>query len=310
MISVIGPAIVDVLVKPFQKDVFVKGTSAVDEVRLSYGGNALNEAVVLGRLKAPVELITKIGYDEAGEQVMRFAKDAGVSVQRFIKEEGLITAINVVLVDEAGERYFLTNPNSNLRKLSYSDVESHLDDLGDTVCFPCMFTSPLLDISAMERMFSRIKKKPERKLILDMTTPKNGETIEDLKVLFPYVDFFLPNEKELGLLSGGASVEEAAKRILSYGAGGVIVKRGKEDTLIFTHEMTENVPTYAGAKLVDSTGAGDSFGAGFIYGLEQGKSITEAVKFGNAVASCAVEALGATEGIESLEEPLRRFGTM
>ena len=306
MISVIGPAIVDVLVKPFRAEVFTKGTAAVDEARLSYGGNALNEAVVLGRLGVDVELVTKVGRDEAGEQILNFAKKANVSTNRFIKEERLTTAINVVLVDEAGERFFLTNPNSNLRKLIYDDVEGCLDLLGDTVCFPCMFTSPLLDIPAMKKMFAKIKEKPNRKLFLDMTTPKNGESLEDLKELFPYVDYFMPNEKELGLLSGGADMDVAARKVLDYGAGCVIIKRGKEDTAVFTREEDFFVPTYPNAKVVDSTGAGDSFGAGVIYGLETGMELKDAVRFGNAVASCAVEALGATEGIQSVDEPMHR----
>lgn len=310
MISVIGPAIVDVLVKPFRAEVFTKGTTAVDEANLSYGGNALNEAVVLGRLGADVELVTKLGRDEAGEQILRFAKASNVSTERFIMEAGLTTAINVVLVDEAGERYFLTNPDSNLRKLSYEDVEGYMDSLGDFVCFPCMFTSPLLDIPAMKKMFARIKEKSNRKLFLDMTTPKNGESLEDLKELFPYVDYFMPNEKELALLSGGKTMEQAAHRILEHGAECVIIKRGKEETAVFTREKEFFIPTYPDVKLVDSTGAGDSFGAGVIYGLETGMELKDAVRFGNAVASCAVEALGAAEGIASIDEPMHRYSIL
>ncbi len=306
-VSVVGPAIVDVLAYPFSKEVINRGTFPLDEIRLSFGGNALNEAVVLGRLGIKTELLTKTGDDEAGERVRDFAKKAGVITEHFITEPGLVTGINIVLIDESKERYFLTNPRGSLRKLSLDDVVPYIDTMADVVCFPCMFTSPLLGISEVTEMFSRIKKNSDRKLFLDMTTPKNGETIDDMKELFSFVDVFMPNEKELGLLSKGTTVEETAKKILSFGAKNVVVKRGGKDTLIFTQKDSFNVPVYKKAKVKDTTGAGDSFGAGLIYGIVKGMELNEAVCFANATASCAVEAVGATDGIGSAEAVYKRF---
>ena len=310
MVTVIGPAIVDVLVKPFHNKVFEQGTYAAEDIRLSYGGNALNEAVILGRLGEETELVTKIGADEAGENVRRFAMESGVNCDRFLVDANMVTGINVVLVDESGERYFLTNPNSNLRKLALEDILPFIPQMGKTVCFPCMFTSPLLGVKEMTELFRRIKENGDRTLFLDMTTPKNGERIEEMRELFSYVDYFMPNEKELLMLSNSSTIGEAAEEVLSCGAGCVIVKRGKNPTKIFLPGKGEEIPVYDRAKPIDSTGAGDCFGGGLIYALENKMPLKEAVRFANACASCTVEAVGATNGVLSLREPNQRYAYM
>ena len=305
-VTVIGPAIVDILAGGVTKQIFDHKSNALSDIRMSFGGNALNEAVTLARLGVETELISKVGSDDAGKRVVDFLKDNLVHTDKIKTEDGLSTAINIVMVDTDGERFFLTNPNSNLRKLSFDDIKSWCDTMADIVCFPCLFTSPLLDLPTMEEMF-RLIKQTDKTVVLDMTTAKNDETIDDMKGMLSYVDYFLPNEEELKSISGGLSTDEAAKKILSYGVKAVVVKRGGKETLLYTAEGCEKVKTFATDKVIDTTGAGDTFGAGFIYGLTNNMSINDCVAFGNAVASCAIEALGATNGIKDIHEPMRRF---
>lgn len=309
-VSVMGPAIVDVLASPVSRDVFERGTYPLKSIRLSYGGNALNESVVLGRFGVETELISKVGADESGRHIIEYADRSGVSVTHIARDSNLDTGINVVLVDDRGERFFLTDPNSSLRKLSIDDLLPYVDGLASIVCFPCMFTSSLLGISEMTKLFKVIKADGDRMLILDMTTAKNNETIDDMKELFSYVDIFMPNEKELKSISGGIGTDEAAKKILSYGVKNIIVKCGSSDTRVYSAEKDFSVPTYEGAKLIDSTGAGDCFGAGLIYGLVNGFDLKEAVRFGNATASCAIESVGATDGITTVDKPMERYNSM
>lgn len=306
-VSVIGPAIVDILAGGVTRQIFDHKSNALSDIRLSFGGNALNEAVALARLGAETELVSKVGNDDAGKRVLDFLNDNKVHTEKIKAEEGLSTAINIVMVDTVGERFFLTNPNSNLRKLGLSDIIPWTDSFADVVCFPCLFTSPLLDLMAMTKLFTTIKEKNKRLLILDMTTAKNGETIDDMKEMLSFVDYFLPNEEELRSISGGVDTDTAAKKILSFGVKAVVVKRGGNDTFLYTTDGCKKVPVYKASDVKDTTGAGDSFGAGFIYGLTKKMSLVDSVLFGNAVASCAVESLGATDGISSIEEPMRRY---
>jgi len=305
--TIIGPAIVDIMAGPIDKCLFQKGTMPMENIYLTYGGNAYNEAVILSRFGLNVNLITKIGIDEAGKRLFAKIQDEGVNTDGVVEEAGISTGINIVLFDKVGERHFLTNPNGSLRKLSERDIESNIHKMGRIVCFSCMFISPLLDIPAMERIFKLIKKVPSTTLLVDMTKAKNGETIKDLQPLLGYIDYIFPNEEELSVISG-TDLDTAAKELLHLGVTHVIVKRGGKGCKVYTGNNEIEVSAYVTDQMVDTTGAGDSFAAGFIYGLSQGFELEKCARFANATASCCVEKIGATEGIVSLEEPMRRFG--
>lgn len=309
-VTVIGAAIIDVLAGPVNEQVFRTGSQPMETTKLSFGGDALNEAVALARLGVPVELISKVGCDEAGVQVLTFLQANGVATDSVKQEAGLTTGINIVLVDEKGERHFLTNPNGSLRKLSLEDVEPYVEDAAGIVSFASMFVSPMLDIPAMERLFQQVKSKPERILVVDMTKPKCGEKLEDLKGLLPYIDYFLPNEAEVALLTGVEDAYENAELLVEAGVSCAVIKCGGRGCLIRTSKECIEIPAYPVEKVVDTTGAGDCFVAGFLWGLSQGLGLEECGRLACATASYAVECMGATEGIRSVEEVRRRMASI
>lgn len=306
-VTVIGAAIVDVLVGPVNASVFDKGSLAMEMSEMTFGGDALNEAVALSKLEVSVELVSKVGKDETGERVLHFLERSGVDTNRILREEGLTTGMNVVLVDDAGERHFLTNPNSSLRKLTLSDIEPHIEEMADIVCFASIFVSPLLDIKAMETLFRQIKSRPGRILAADMTKAKNGEQLEDIKGLLPQLDYLLANEAEVALLTGRQDAHENAKRLVEAGVPCAVIKLGGRGCLIQTKGMCLEIPAYPVEKVVDTTGAGDCFAAGFLWGLSQGFSLEECGRLACATASCAVECVGATEGIGSMGDVQKRL---
>lgn len=306
-VTVIGAAIIDVLTGPVTQQVFKTGSQPMETTSLSFGGDALNEAVVLSRLGVPVQLISKVGCDEAGAQVLAFLQANGVTTDAIRREENLTTGINIVLVDEYGERHFLTNPNGSLRKLSLEDVEPYIEDAAEIVSFASMFVSPMLDIPAMERLFKQVKSRPGRILVADMTKAKCGERLEDLKGLLPYVDYILPNEEEASLLTGVEDPYENAGMLVEAGASCAVIKCGSRGCLIRTRDNCIKIPVYPATRVVDTTGAGDCFVAGFLWGLSQGLSLEDCGRLACATASCAVEHMGATEGILSAEEVRQRM---
>lgn len=306
-ISVIGAAIIDVLAGPVSEQVFQTGSLACEMSKLSFGGDALNEAVVLGRLGAEVKLISKVGKDEAGARVMDYVVANGLSAAYIQQEEGLQTGMNIVLIDEKGERHFLTNPKSSLRKLSKEDILPYVEEMGDIVSFASIFVSPMLDISAMEEVFKRIKCEPGRILVADMTKAKKGETLEDIKCLLPYIDYILPNEEEIALLTGIKDSKQNAKLLVEAGVGCAVIKCGSRGCIIKTKDTYLEIPAYPVEQVVDTTGAGDCFAAGFLWGLSQGLSLEKCGRLACAVASCAVEQVGATEGVVSGQKALERF---
>ena len=305
-ITIIGNAIVDVLAKSVNAEVFETGSQPVENIKLAFGGDALNEAVVLTRLGKKVDLISKVGRDEAGLRVLSFLKDSGVSVDKIIVENGLDTSINVVLIDEHGERYFLTNPAGSQRKLAEDDIFPYLDSANDIVSFASIFVSPSLDIPAMTRVFKRIKEKPDRILVADMTKAKKGERLEDLADLLPYVDYVLPNEDEIALLTGEKDPYINAGLLIESGVSCAVIKCGSKGCIIRTRDEMYHIPAYPVKKCVDTTGAGDTFAAGFLWALSEGLPLIDCGCFACAAASCTVECVGATDGVVSIETPLTR----
>ena len=218
--------------------------------------------------------------------------------------------MNIVLVDDKGERHFLTNPQGSLRKLSKEDILPYIDEMADIVSFASIFVSPLLDIGAMETVFREIKSKPGRILAADMTKAKHGERIEDLKKILCYIDYIFPNQEEIALLTGETDPYINARLLVESGVSCAVVKCGTKGCIIQTKDVRYEIPAYSVEKVVDTTGAGDCFAAGFLYALSEGMSLPECGRFACAVASCTIEHVGATEGIKSIDESWRRFQSL
>jgi sugar/nucleoside kinase (ribokinase family) len=276
---------------------------------MSFGGDALNESVVLSRMGKKVQLISKIGADEAGRSIRKHLEKEKVSTKHVIVEQGLNTSVNIALVDADGGRKFLTDPHSSQRKLGLEDVLPMLDETAPIVSFASIFISPCFSIEKTEQLFSRIKA-AGKTLVSDVTRPKNGETFDDLKFLFSYMDIFVPNDEEIFLLTGEKDPYKNVQMLVDAGVKTAVVKIGKDGCLIGTRDGILHVPAVAGVKCVDTTGAGDSFAAGLIAGLAEGRSIVDCARLGCAAASCSIEQVGATDGVRSLEQVMERYARL
>ncbi len=306
-VTVIGASVMDVLARPVDFDLLHAGSQPMQDIRVSYGGDALNEAAVLTKLGISVDLISKVGRDEAGGNMLNYMKKLGISVEHVIIDDKTDSPVNIVLVDSQGERFFLTDPKSCLRRLTEEDVMRHLDEAADIVSFASIFVSPLLPADALERIFQRIKEKPGRILAADMTKAKNGEQLETLAGILPYVDYLFPNEEEICLLTGCSDPFENASRLVDMGVRTAVIKLGEKGCLIRTKKACMQIPAYPVDHAVDTTGAGDTFAAGFLYGLSQNLSLHECACMASAAASLAVEHVGAATGINGIDEVKRRM---
>lgn len=305
-VTVIGAAVMDVLARPVDFSALYTGSQPMQDIRISYGGDALNEAAVLAKLGVTVDLISKVGLDEAGSNILHYMEELGITREHVIVDEQTCSPVNIVLVDPQGERYFLTDPASCLRRLSEEDVMRYLEDAADIVSFASIFVSPLLPAEALERIFRKIKEKPGRILTADMTKAKNGEQLEALAGVLPYVDYLFPNEEEISLLTGCSDPFENAARLVDMGVKTAVIKLGEKGCLIRTKEECLQIPACPVEHVVDTTGAGDTFAAGFLYGLSQGMPLRECACMAAAAASLTVENVGATTGITRIDEVKQR----
>ena len=116
-VTVIGAAVVDIMAGPVDKSLFDKGSVPAEHMGISCGGDALNESVILSRLGMDTEIVSLLGKDGPSEMIFRCLRDNGISGKKVTVDEEIVTGTNIVLVDGEGERSFITNPVSSLRKL-------------------------------------------------------------------------------------------------------------------------------------------------------------------------------------------------
>ncbi len=303
---IIGASILDVLAQPVTAEVFETGSVPARHIALHTGGDALNEATVLSSLGASVRLVSKMGTDYAGDYIRKHCLSAGMDVSFLRQDAALETGVNLVLVDDSGERHFITSQNGSLRKLYPSDISDASLSGGRYLCFASIFVFPAFDDRALNELFSLAK---DKGLVLcaDMTKPKCGETPEHLKTSLPLLDYIFPNYEEARLFTGFTDWDRIADTFLGYGVGCVVLKAGSKGCFIKNRRERHWIPAYPHACCLDTTGAGDTFTACFLDALSQGMTLPDCGRFANAGASVCIERLGATGGIESRKQVMTRY---
>ena len=225
-IYLIGAAVIDVLVRPASEEIFRSGSCPAEQIHMSPGGDAMNEAAVLASLGRKTELCTVIGADTAGEVIEARCKSLGIRLDPGCKREDLSTGINVVLVQENGERSFFTNPKSSLRRLTLNDIPAPFPEGYGILCFASIFVFPDIGPGELESLFRQAKRQGML-VCADMTKRKKKESLADLAPALSYIDYLFPNEEEACLLTGAKDAKEAAGLLWEAGVGDVVIKCGE-----------------------------------------------------------------------------------
>lgn len=278
-VSVIGACVKDEVLK-IDIDMLLKGSTYIKDKITTYGGDALNEAIDLSTLGIDTKIISILGNDDTGDEILIYLNDHDIDTSN-IKYRDIPTSKNTVLVDDNGQRYFITDPNGTLRKLTVEDVD--VDRLEGIVAFASCFVSPLIDIAKMEELFKAIKD-GDHILCIDFTKAKNAEKLDDIKTMVSYVDHLFINEEELKVLSDTDDYQRSAKMLLSYGAKNVIVKRGANGAYLVNGGIKIKIDAEK-VDVVSTNGAGDGFVAGYIYGLACGHDLKTCLEYANRAGS-------------------------
>jgi sugar/nucleoside kinase (ribokinase family) len=291
---------VDVLVKPVDRLPPVGGLLATDHVEMALGGCASNTAVALSRLGVSTSLWGKVGKDPFSSFAMDQLKEAGVEVSGMSEDPRVSTSATVVLVDSKARRSFLHSVAANDHiyqrdlKLSKLRTFKHLH-IGGYFLFPKLDGAPM----------AAILREAQRKGLttsLDTAWDMKNRWMKALNPCLPYLDFFMPSEREVKMLLGYTNPVKAAKAFLALGAKCVVVKLGEKGSYLMNRRgESYHVPAFK-PPVVDTTGAGDCFCAGFIKGLCLEWDLKRCLRLGNAAGACAVSALGATSGLRSFSQ--------
>jgi sugar/nucleoside kinase (ribokinase family) len=141
--------------------------------------------------------------------------------------------------------------------------------------------------------------------LLGIPRPNLSELI---KVCLPYVDFFMPNYEEAVMICGLDQIDEILRCFLDQGAGHVVVRLGEKGSTVGWLEngvlQRFNTPAFE-VPVVDSTGCGDAYNAGFIKGLSLGWELAECSRLGCACGGLVIQGLGSDAGIEDFDQVMK-----
>jgi sugar/nucleoside kinase (ribokinase family) len=288
-IQVIGASVLDVTVRDYE----AKAARAIGHVSVHTGGDACNQAHVLAAFGIPVALQTLLGNDRAGAWLQTDCQKHNIELSAAY--DTYCTPVNLVFVDKAGERTFLTDPDSALRKLDLHHIQIPQNSI---VSIASMFVSECLGPEKMAELARQLKAK-NNFVAMDFTSAKHGERAEDLRDVFAYVDLAFMNEAEGSKITGELDPDNILRALHKAGAKQVILKRGAKAVHILKDGKLLRRPVVPNPGCVDTTGCGDSFAAGFLAGLYSSLPFEDCLKLACACGSAASGCVGATEAFEN-----------
>jgi len=292
------------------KRILSDGEAPVAEFRLSPGGSAANTIYSLAKLGVGTGFIGAVGDDEEGKMLLKDLETVGVDTGQ-IKVKKAKTGSTLCLSDRQGRRALYVLPGAN-SLLASEDI-----DLAYINQAKMLHLSSFADEGQLEVQKELIKKMPQSVKV--SFAPGSIYAAKGLEVIAPIIErahiLFL-NRKEAEELTG-EDFQRGAQKFLEQGCQIVAITLGegigKGNTIATCYLIGEQGEYIIQAKRArkepegDTTGAGDAFAAGFLYGFLHGKGLEECGYLGGLVARLSTTKIGARAGLPSLQELEQRY---
>jgi sugar/nucleoside kinase (ribokinase family) len=293
----LGVHVVDVLVRPVEQIPEGQGGQLVEEIRVTPAGPAGGTAITLAKLGASVRSAGAIGEDELGEVLLALLSGFAVDTSLLVRRAGVQTSASVLPIRPDGSRPAFHVVGANA---TYASADAPWDEIAQ---------ADFLHLGAPEFMGGEEAAKilsfaREHDVVTSADILAPGEQaamiVDWLGPAFQHVDYLLPNEEQVLGLTGASELETGCQALLERGVGCVAATCGAEGALIADRDGTERVPAFV-TDVVDTTGCGDAFSAGFVRGLGLARSTREAAVLGCAAAAIVAQGLGSDHGDFTLE---------
>jgi len=259
------------------------------------GGSAANTVVSLARLGRKVGFIGKIARDSEGRMLIGDFDREGVDTKGIIIARRGRSGKVMGFVDRDGQRALYIDPGVN-DALSFKEIDTKY---ASNTRF--LHLTSFVGDKSFQTQKKLLEKLPERvKLSFDPGALYARVGMVKLKPIIDRAYLIMPNAGELALLTGKTDYKMGAKLLFEKGVRVLAVKLGSKGCYVTDGKESHVVEPFR-VKVVDTTGAGDAFDAGFILGLLFQKSLYEAGRIGNFVASRCIAAMGARLGLPTLE---------
>jgi sugar/nucleoside kinase (ribokinase family) len=284
-----GVHVLDVLVRPVETIPEGQGSVLVEGIEMSAAGTAGGTALTLAKLGATVRTAGAVGADPTGDLLVSLLERAGVDIGFLVRRDGVPTSASVLPIRPNGDRpafHLLgANPTYGPDDVPWDAVREadHLHLGGPELLGPL---SPRVLAFAKEHGVSTS---------VDLLAPGSLGSFELIGPFLPHVDYFLPNEDQVLGFTGTSDLDAGCARLLAAGVTVVAVTRGGDGARVVTAAGSADVPVFP-VDVVDTTGCGDAFSAGFVRGVKLGRDPHAAAVLGCAAAALVAQGMGSGYG--------------
>lgn len=296
---VVGEINPDVIVTdPDPVPVFGQAERIVESIRLVPGSSSVIAAMGAARLGLRVAMVGVVGDDALGRFMLDAMQARGIDTSACRVAPGLPTGASVIL-GSASDRAILT-ATGTIADVRAGDVPPSLLARARHVHIASFFLQPGL-AAGVPGLFAQAHAEGAT-TSLDPNWDPSGRWDGGFAAAAAHADVLLPNAAEARCLAGLDDLEEAA-RALAAGRRTVAVKLGPEGAIgLHADGPVIRVAAPASTTVVDTTGAGDSFDAGFLAAWLAGEGLTEALRFAVACGTLSTRAAGGTDGQATRDE--------
>jgi ribokinase len=291
------------------------GDGLAERVEVHSGGSAANTATTLASFGVDVGIIGRVGRGVFAAQALASLAGAGVDLSCIQLDDEVITGMMFIPVTPDGERTMFGYRGANTR------LAAALLDEGYIAQADVFHLSGYALLSEPQRSAARRAVEMARRMgvaiSLDVGLETAARATEEVKALLPLVDLIFPSQAEAEHLTGNNDMGEAVGALLEYGMETVALKLGDQGCIVGSDHCLArspdrsreifSVPTFA-VEVQDTTGAGDSFNAGFILGRLWGLGVRESAVLANALGALEASATGAGDALPGPEKARALLG--
>ncbi len=305
-VSVIGLFTLDILGRPITRIPDRGNVEFIEEIKMTVAGTAGGTVVDTGKLGLRSLAVGAVGDDEKADWIILTLALRRVDTSAMQRIKGVPTSATILNIRPNGER-----PALHVRGASdYLDVPASMyDQVFDASIVHLGGTGLLKKLDGPASLLLLQEAKRRGCIVTFDLIAANAATAKIVKPLLPYIDYFMPSIEEAKDLSGQRTAEDCAKYFIDLGASCCVFTLGG-DGAYYAHKNGERLvsPAYE-IDVVDTTGCGDAFDAGFIAALHHKMDVETSMRFAQTAAGLVATGLGSDAGIVSFADTLHKMKT-
>ncbi len=306
-VVVVGELNVDLIANNIEKTPETGKEVIARAFTTALGSSSAIFASNLSTLGSAVTFVGRVGSDGNGDFILSELQSCGVDVSNVVRTGLRDTGVTLVL-NYGEDRAMITYPGC-MASLCEKDVTDEVLKASKHLHVSSIFLQPCLRKGIVD-LLTRAKKVGLTTSLDPQWDPAEQWDL-DLDQVLPLTDVFLPNRRELELLTGTSGIMSALDRICNGHV--IVVKDGKEGATLWDHGNIIDQRSFLNENVVDSIGAGDSFNAGFIHKFLLGEPLHRCLQFACLTGAINTTAPGGTAAFRDFDSvrriALESFGT-